>query len=370
IVNAPSGTQILLFHRLQNRIDPNRIKSIFLTLGDEYLRNRNRIKAAVAFNYAGLPWKAAQVYILEGMDYIDEAIRVIDDNPLLIRDRERAIRNLAKFAFENQHIVEAAELLRIIGAEEEASAILVASGKTIDTLPQRRSEKGIDSINQQLHLAIAKMKQGKFQETEELLMKVNPLINTLKKDTSIEVQNLLRDFTRIQTSLRNLKRAREAYKNNQMSQAQVAYSELLDYAGEYFPAEVYAEAGLAYEQSSPEISREYYLVASEKGVTSQAQTTYRNRAQNLLTNIPVQVAKSATPAKKLTPLVSSSTVTTSSQIERCSICKMPITPGEEIAKCGSCESIGHYGHLAEWIKIKGTCPVCRKKLVLPERKLS
>ncbi|MHA1982859.1 MAG: RING finger domain-containing protein [Candidatus Hodarchaeales archaeon] len=370
IIEAPPETQVILFHRLQNHLDPSRIKSLFLTRGDSYIRRKDRIKGATAYNYAGLPWKAAQIYILTGLDQngIDYAIKVIDDNPLLIRDREKAIRNLAKFAYENQKIVEAAELLRIIGAEEEASAILVASGKTIDTLPQRRSDKGTSSINQQLHLIIAKMKQGKFQESENMIQKLTPIINTLKKESSPEVQTLLGDYTRIQSSLKNLRRAREAYKNNPL-QAQVAYSELLDYTGDYFPAEIFAEAGLAYERNSPELSREYYLQAAERGVTSQAQTAYRNRAQSLLSAIPAEISKSKSPSQSsksgFSPIEKSTS--TAGQVERCSICKRQIKDGEEIAKCGSCESVGHYSHLAEWVKIKGTCPVCRKKLTLPER---
>ncbi|OLS18965.1 MAG: hypothetical protein HeimC3_47820 [Candidatus Heimdallarchaeota archaeon LC_3] len=370
IIEAPQGTQTIIFHRLQAQLEPNKLKSLFLNLGDNFIRNKQRIFAAIAYNYAQLPWKSSQIYILAGLDHIDDAIQVIDNNPLLIRDREKAIRNLAKFAYENQKIVEAAELLRIIGAEEEASAILVASGKTIDTLPQRRPEQGISSLNQQLHLIIAKMKQGKFQESEAMLNKLNFIINTLKKESSPEVESLLRDYTRLQSSLKNLKRARDAYKINQIMQSQVAYSELLDYTGDYFPAEVFAEAGLSYEQTSPELAREYYLIAAERGVTSQSQTSYRNRAQSLLSSIPAQIAKSQSPKRNLSTSQSTieSVKTQTSQIERCSICKRQIKEGEEIAKCGSCESVGHYSHLAEWVKIKGTCPVCRKKLKLPERR--
>jgi uncharacterized protein YbaR (Trm112 family) len=30
--------------------------------------------------------------------------------------------------------------------------------------------------------------------------------------------------------------------------------------------------------------------------------------------------------------------------------------------------MAHYPHIGEWLKIKGVCPVCKQKMVLPEKK--
>ncbi|NHJ85169.1 MAG: hypothetical protein FK734_06890 [Asgard group archaeon] len=49
------------------------------------------------------------------------------------------------------------------------------------------------------------------------------------------------------------------------------------------------------------------------------------------------------------------------EIVFCSVCKLPISFGDEIGKCVFCEVRGHYSHLMEWMKVKGTCPTCMKK---------
>ncbi|MHA2233580.1 MAG: RING finger protein, partial [Candidatus Hodarchaeales archaeon] len=43
---------------------------------------------------------------------------------------------------------------------------------------------------------------------------------------------------------------------------------------------------------------------------------------------------------------------------RCSICRLSVAFEENTATCPECGSIFHQGHLEEWLKIKGNCPVC------------
>lgn len=47
---------------------------------------------------------------------------------------------------------------------------------------------------------------------------------------------------------------------------------------------------------------------------------------------------------------------------QCSVCKLPISFGVETAECPHCENIAHSEHLFEWIKVKGSCPVCQRHL--------
>ncbi len=47
---------------------------------------------------------------------------------------------------------------------------------------------------------------------------------------------------------------------------------------------------------------------------------------------------------------------------RCTVCKLPISFGDEVGKCSLCESIGHFNHLFEWVKTKGFCPHCLQKI--------
>jgi len=54
----------------------------------------------------------------------------------------------------------------------------------------------------------------------------------------------------------------------------------------------------------------------------------------------------------------------------CTVCKLPISFGEEIGKCSLCEAQGHIAHMQEWVKIQGKCPKCLQFLpvegIVPE----
>ncbi|MFW9991755.1 MAG: RING finger protein [Candidatus Odinarchaeota archaeon] len=51
----------------------------------------------------------------------------------------------------------------------------------------------------------------------------------------------------------------------------------------------------------------------------------------------------------------------------CRICKKEVTDSSDIEYCPECLSTFHRSHIAEWLKIKGTCPVCKRKIKV-ERK--
>jgi len=46
----------------------------------------------------------------------------------------------------------------------------------------------------------------------------------------------------------------------------------------------------------------------------------------------------------------------------CPICRKPVWYGEKILECPFCKMIAHAPHLLEWLRVRGTCPNCRKKL--------
>lgn len=49
---------------------------------------------------------------------------------------------------------------------------------------------------------------------------------------------------------------------------------------------------------------------------------------------------------------------------QCSVCKLAISFGSNYLECSHCQNIAHREHLLEWIKVKGTCPICQQKLVV------
>ncbi|MBD3350192.1 MAG: hypothetical protein GF364_01765 [Candidatus Lokiarchaeota archaeon] len=49
---------------------------------------------------------------------------------------------------------------------------------------------------------------------------------------------------------------------------------------------------------------------------------------------------------------------------RCAVCGKSIEIFDEESQCPICEAKAHSEHLKEWIKMKGSCPVCKKGLAL------
>ena len=46
----------------------------------------------------------------------------------------------------------------------------------------------------------------------------------------------------------------------------------------------------------------------------------------------------------------------------CEICKNIIVEGEKIVQTKPCNHIFHKNHIVEWIKVKGTCPICKEQI--------
>lgn len=47
---------------------------------------------------------------------------------------------------------------------------------------------------------------------------------------------------------------------------------------------------------------------------------------------------------------------------RCSVCNQYVTSEEQFLECPNCGVLSHRDHLLEWVKVKGYCPSCKKKL--------
>ncbi len=49
-------------------------------------------------------------------------------------------------------------------------------------------------------------------------------------------------------------------------------------------------------------------------------------------------------------------------VERCAVCGYWVLPGELVVICPSCQAQGHRTHMLEYLKAKGSCPVCNARL--------
>lgn len=54
---------------------------------------------------------------------------------------------------------------------------------------------------------------------------------------------------------------------------------------------------------------------------------------------------------------------------RCAVCGKSIEIFDIEMKCPICDAKAHYEHFKEWIKMKASCPVCKKSLALNRQEL-
>lgn len=51
----------------------------------------------------------------------------------------------------------------------------------------------------------------------------------------------------------------------------------------------------------------------------------------------------------------------------CAICRRTVDQNGNAVACPACDSLFHFPHFAEWVKVKGFCPVCRTEIIaVPE----
>lgn len=48
--------------------------------------------------------------------------------------------------------------------------------------------------------------------------------------------------------------------------------------------------------------------------------------------------------------------------QKCAVCGLLIREEQEKVYCPHCGNPAHYAHLAEWVKVKGVCPICRNRV--------
>ena len=54
---------------------------------------------------------------------------------------------------------------------------------------------------------------------------------------------------------------------------------------------------------------------------------------------------------------------------RCAVCGKPIEIFDSEIQCPICEAKGHSDHLKDWIRMKSSCPVCKKALTLNKNEI-
>lgn len=50
----------------------------------------------------------------------------------------------------------------------------------------------------------------------------------------------------------------------------------------------------------------------------------------------------------------------------CSVCQGPLSTADDILICPDCNHYSHQNHIADWLRIKNECPICRRKLIIQQ----
>lgn len=372
ILRTPETSQVLALRRLEKKFTLKEIEKSFIRLARENIQSKDPHTAAAAFVLARKPFAAAKVYIdFGGLEYIPTAIQKIDRNSSLIHDRDQAIRNLARHAYNTSKYMEAAELLRTIGAEEEANTVLIAAATEmqkqglVNEAKNYLTAAGRPGIAIQHYLREIKdyLNQGNIEQMRRSLTNTKGIMEKIlsqeKELDKNEIQSLANEIGKYDHILKILDSARDSLRKKNNNQAIALYDELLESLEENkVPTPILAEAALANEERNPQYASELFRRAAHKSKSARAKESFKMRAKRLEV-MASEISTSSTSIKK---------ETISDVEEKCTVCRMKIISSDALVRCPECGSPAHYSHLAEWLKIRGNCPVCKKKIKISKPK--
>ncbi|MFX0149631.1 MAG: hypothetical protein ACFFAJ_02515 [Candidatus Hodarchaeota archaeon] len=365
VLRTPEASQILALRRLEKRYPLQKIEKTFINLARLNIMKNDPRAAANAFVLAKKPFAAAKVFIdAGGLDFVPAAIQILDRNASLIHNRNQAIRNLARHAFNNQNYMESAELLKTIGAEEEANTVLIAAATELKK--QGFSEAAKEYLTTAGNPATAvkhylkelndHLPDGNIEKIRRSLTIAKEIIEKLPPDEkkSFEKENStqINEIAEYDRLLKILDSARDILRKKHTYQAIALYDELLDSLGKKTPATILAEAALANEVQNPHYASKLYRLAAQRVKSSRASESFRMRAENLVTSSGEHTVSTVKPISEIIEEVE----------EYCTVCRMNVSDPKTLVRCPECGSPAHYSHLAEWLKIRGVCPICKKKV--------
>ncbi|MFW9996391.1 MAG: hypothetical protein ACFFD4_30390 [Candidatus Odinarchaeota archaeon] len=364
-IESPRGTQILLNRQLQRALPRETRIRILEKIAREYQQASSPHYASSAYLLAENVIKAAEVYILSG--FAKNAIEVVEKNPHLVRKKEDAFQQLSKFAYENGKYFEAVELLKNIGYHEEATSVLTAAAENLRRSGKNNEAERLElayapdldpfkALQDYLRLAANYFLKEDLENARITLSMVKQILDYPPEEIRniTDLSSIKLEYNRMTQVMKRLEIARNFLRQRQLDQARAHYSEILEIAGDLVPTTVFAEAGLAYENYDNVLAADYYTQAATKSESAEARNKFFERAGTL---------KEGTQPVLSSPSIS---IMKSLESERCVICKRKIKWEDNYIRCPECDSPAHYAHLGEWLKIKGTCPVCQRKIRLED----
>lgn len=408
ILRAPPGIQALLYHTFLQHVDVERGHSLLLRAISEASEKGEVLQAVNGYLLLNMPDKAIEMLLLSerSRQYLPLVIRIIEERPHVYVDKIRTARKYAQFLVNHEKLRDAIELLRSVGDQEGTNLLLREARRRFEQegdwyhlreITQIAEENPIVDILNHLEMAEKNLKAGNLTKARSFFSTVlakwqraqGMLDDYSEHERSSDFQELETRIDRLGMLFRLIDAAREMLRYGDKERARQLFRELLDNCElETLPATILAEIALAHEGDYPEVSSRYYRLAASKAKSARARNAFISLAQeqDALASLPnasheqhpahdtesSNVVTNQSSRELSTHVTSVSVASRYDELQevlegdlRCSVCQLTIEDRSELVRCDVCSSPAHYGHLAEWLKIKGTCPVCHEKIDLP-----
>ncbi len=404
VLRAPPASQALLYQTLLQTIDMERVHAVLLRVISEAMEKGEILQAVNGYLLLNMPDKAIETLLLDDKShqYLPLVVRIIEERPHVYVDKIRTARKYAQFLVNHGKFRDAFELLQSIGDQEGANLLFSEARRRFEQqgdwyhlrqITQIAEENPIVEVLDLLKMAEKNFQAGNLTKARSYFstmlakwQRAQVILQDSNGDLSRDLMELEARIDKLGMIFRLIDAAREMLRYGDKERARQLFRELLDNCElESLPATVLAEIALAHEGDYPKESSRFYRLAASKAKTSRARNTFISLAQEQDSLEPPRSLlreQEATPSQSEKKSIQANTaIESSGQLSvavqydklqeileedlRCSVCQIIIEDQSELVRCEVCNSPAHYGHLAEWLKIKGTCPICREKIDLP-----
>ncbi len=106
-----------------------------------------------------------------------------------------------------------------------------------------------------------------------------------------------------------------------------------------------------------------YYIRRKRGSETPPELKPRTRRRRRVAKVPKPPAHLSEEIQPEEPLDTDSPLLIEEDaLSPCIVCRLPIKSGTAVVGCPHCGGFAHRRHLLEWIKVKGRCPYCHKKI--------
>ncbi|MCF2142461.1 MAG: tetratricopeptide repeat protein [Candidatus Heimdallarchaeota archaeon] len=332
---------------VQQELGPKEAQLFWIKTGRRFERSDPE-RAKIAYLLAGAYFDVIKMFIdRNDADTVIDLVKYIPP-----KFQEQTVRKLSQYSFNRGKYRISSELLRAIGFVDEADAILAVGAHDYQAIEQPgvsasmygelgRQDLVGESQEERGERALA---AGRIEEAKEAFKQaIKAYDDSNQPKDALRVEKRLEKFVL-------LDKFRDYAAAGDIDSAEEMIQEISDVFPALATSDLYAEIAVVLERNGNfSEAVNYYDKAADLTNNPLKKQSYVNALRRLASQIAAQRA-------------SGEAIATADLPEPCPVCRRPIAKGQKIATCPYCHSVAHYSHLVEWVKVQGTCPICRRHL--------